>query len=59
MSSGVTVLGGPQAVKYGLVSPKHQATSLKHEYGEMTICVEVVDVSGSSNSSGGDGGWWW
>jgi hypothetical protein len=44
MSAGVTVLGGPNAVRHGLVSPAHQAKSLKHEYGDLTICLEVVKV---------------
>jgi delta-1-pyrroline-5-carboxylate synthetase len=42
MSAGVTVLGGPEAVKEGLVSPGHAAKDLRQEYGDLTITVEVV-----------------
>ena len=42
MSAGVTVLGGPEAVKEGLVSPGHAVKDMKQEYGELTITVEVV-----------------
>lgn len=42
MSAGVTVLGGPEAVKEGLVSPGHAAKDMKQEYGDLTITVEVV-----------------
>jgi len=42
MSAGVTVLGGPEAVKEGLVSPGHAAKDMRQEYGELTITVEVV-----------------
>ena len=42
MSAGVTVLGGPEAIKEGLVSPAHAATDLRREYGDLTITVEVV-----------------
>lgn len=44
MSAGVTVLGGPGAVKHGLVSAAHGVSDLKTEYGDLTICVEVVEV---------------
>eukprot|EP00952_Eustigmatos_sp_NYUAD-ZCMA_P004558 20057-Eustigmatos_ZCMA.PRE.1 len=44
MLAGVTVVGGPAAVRYGLVSPAHAATDLKKEYGDLTVCVEVVEV---------------
>lgn len=42
-SAGVTVLGGPNAVNAGLVSPEHAAESFTVEYGNTTCCVEVVD----------------
>lgn len=42
MSAGVTVLGGPEAIAEGLVSPAHAAADLRAEYGDLTITVEVV-----------------
>jgi len=42
-AAGVEVLGGPEAVKLGLVSPQHAAESFHTEYGNLTVAVEVVD----------------
>lgn len=41
--ASVTLLGGPQAVRAGLVDAANQAETLRREYGNATLCVEVVD----------------
>lgn len=40
-AAGVKCLGGPSAMKVGLADSP--ATELKHEYGDLTCMVEVVD----------------
>eukprot|EP00929_Paragymnodinium_shiwhaense_P011060 TRINITY_DN11632_c0_g1_i1.p1 TRINITY_DN11632_c0_g1~~TRINITY_DN11632_c0_g1_i1.p1 ORF type:complete len:833 (+),score=236.50 TRINITY_DN11632_c0_g1_i1:252-2750(+) len=42
-SAGVELLGGPEAVKGGLISPQHAVDSLHVEYGGLTCAVDVVD----------------
>jgi len=40
--AGVTILGGPSAVLAGLVDAANKAETLHKEYGNTTLCVEVV-----------------
>eukprot|EP00638_Chattonella_subsalsa_P000133 CAMPEP_0117765256 /NCGR_PEP_ID=MMETSP0947-20121206/19989_1 /TAXON_ID=44440 /ORGANISM="Chattonella subsalsa, Strain CCMP2191" /LENGTH=773 /DNA_ID=CAMNT_0005587847 /DNA_START=157 /DNA_END=2478 /DNA_ORIENTATION=- len=41
--ASVTILGGPKAVEAGLVDTVNQAETMGKEYGNTTLCAEVVE----------------
>ena len=41
-SKNVKVLGGPSLIPLGLLPKSDKVDSLKKEYGNLTVCLEVV-----------------